>query len=705
MGQYLDQFRGVIGKRQTEQILKLLNKKRNSGQVRSVEEFTEQLKQLMQELTSTVLQPSLKLFLGKENDFISSETYNFMLDRVQDDLEAAFEEANKIDEVQKSHEAIIRDVVLKNLKAGVAELESKITLYEFLNKDLRGFDTAIFSTFRELKEGRTQRGTGLSRVLFVDPRIGDVVLSPEDASVELIGERLVLPEDGMLFHNVRKVRQIFDATTPQSELIVEPPGTNINYMLDNTSGTYWIQSLLFKERKSSIKVKLEFDFGVVREVNFIEIHPAVKNEVILESVHYADGNNIITDLELPEYTISSPTGIQTRKFATKRLILTFRNEHHIQAQFEYDKSSEQLLRQALDEPPEGYTADIRALSTDLDRLISSAKIKEIIGVSSFEGKSFSGYEFLTGFDNINMGLTSYKSRGIYISAPLELENMGEVGLKTIESRPYMPAIGGAVQFTNNTYDNNDENELVFSGDDPTSGRLFYGSIEYWIVRQELGTDDLLLRTTVFPILPLGVQRIHQERLILSEKSDSDLLRNDLGQTIFFTNIDTDEGNLKVYCNGVLLEDRSNDENVIEGWKHYPANPPAGPHGDAADRQPDNGSPMKFRIQIVNPLPGNIYTVSYNPLSSSTRAIPNTLSSYDNTDGLKVVDLVGDLSARLEAGKVVVIDRPGEELAVKKTRLYLLVLLRQNTAETSLTSALEEYTLVAGKKDETKFEGD
>ena len=98
---------------------------------------------MIRELTGTFLKPTLALFAAEEHSLIDSEEYNFMLDRVQDDLEAAFEEANNIDEVQKAHEAIMRDVELKNLRAGVAELESKIDLHEFLGRDLNGFDSAV----------------------------------------------------------------------------------------------------------------------------------------------------------------------------------------------------------------------------------------------------------------------------------------------------------------------------------------------------------------------------------------------------------------------------------------------------------------------------------------------------------------------------------------------------------------------------------
>jgi len=46
-------------------------------------------------------------------EIIDSETFNYMLERIQDDLEAGFEEANNIEEVQNSHRSIMRDAFLK----------------------------------------------------------------------------------------------------------------------------------------------------------------------------------------------------------------------------------------------------------------------------------------------------------------------------------------------------------------------------------------------------------------------------------------------------------------------------------------------------------------------------------------------------------------------------------------------------------------
>ena len=708
MGQYLDKFKDTIGTRQTEQILKLLNNKRNTGQIRSVQEFTDRLRTLMQELTSTTLQPTLKLFLASENDYTDSETYNYMLDRVEDDLLAAFEEANNIDEIQKAHETVIRDILLKNLKAGVDELESKITTYEFLNASGEGYDAANFSTFRESKKGRTLRSASQARVLFVDPVRGDLIPISEDATAELVGERLVLPENTVERYPIKKIRQIFDSTSPQSELIVEPPGTEINNIIDNTVGTYWVQSLLFSEDHEFIKVKVELDLGSVQEINIIEVQPAIREPIILEDIHYIDRNNVITSINFPEQEITSSVGIRIPKVATSKIILTFRHENSVPVQFEYDETTQHLIRQAIAEPPQGYDANIQNISTELNNLISSENIKEAIGILLTDKSVFTGYEFLVGFDNIYVGFADYKSRGIYISSELSLKDMGKIGLTTLESRPYLDSATRTIQFTEDTYDNDSSNELVFVDGTATAGRNFLGSIEYYIVRQEYTLEGVLFRTTTFPILPTSVERIHQERLLLTEKSASTSIRNDLGQTRFFTNTTATEGNIKVYRNGILLEDESNSTVAVDGWRNYPANPPAGPHGAESDRQPNNGNPMRFRIQIINPLPGDIYTVSYNPLKSSTTTFPNGTDwlIHTNTDGLKVVDLIGDLSARVSSNQTIILGKSGvEELIGKEIKIFLAIILRQNTAEASLSPAVEEYTLLAGKKDLTKFEAD
>lgn len=691
MGQYLDKFKDVIGQRQTQQVLRLLNKKRNSGQIRTVEEFSTQLEDLVRELTETTLKPTMALFEAESNQEIDSETYNFMLERVSDDLESAFEEANNINEVQISHQAIIKDVILKNLRSGIAELESKIELYEFLNKDLRGFDSAIFTTFRESKENRTDRGGEFTSVLFLDPRIGDLIESEQDATVELVGERLTLSNANKTLHSIRGVRQIFDDSTPQSELIAEPAGVEIRNIVDGQKGTYWIQSLLYSNKRESTRTKLELDLGIVREVNFVDIEPAVKFPIVLEDISYLDGSNVIVSLGIPQQEISSPASIRIRRTATSRIILTFRNDHDSRVEFEYNPNKETLYSQALLQPPEGIQPTLGDVSNDLNNLMASAKVKAALGVSLETASVFSGYEFLIGFDNIRLGLVEFQPRSIYVSSPLIMSGSGEIGLKTLESRPFTPVPVGDVQFTEDTYDHNEDNETGGN-----NSRNFLGAIEYWVVKQDLNTSGTLLKTSVFPILPLGVQRIHHERLVLTEKSTPGLTNNDIGTFMFFTNVV--DGDVKVYRNFQPLADQTGNPFATEGWKLEPET------GGQSLRTPASGTRMRFKVRILNPLPTDIFTVTYSPLLSTTKALPQSILEFTGVGGVQVVDLVGDLSARSAEGQLVVVDIIGEEESVDQSKIYLVVILRQNTADSSLTPAVEEYTLVAGNKDPTKFEG-
>lgn len=696
MAQYLEKFAGTIGKRQSEQILKLLNKQRNTGQIRSVQEFTQKLQNLVNELTSQELKPSLSMYMAEAEQDTDSEAFNFMLDRVEDDLSASFEEAVNIDEVQRSHEAIIRDVILKNLRAGVAELDSKITLFEFLNRDARGFDSAIFSTFRESKEERTQREGTLAQVLFRDPRRNNEVIPiAEDASVELIGERLTLATSDNSFHTIADVRQIFDSTSPQSELVVEPPGTSLRNMIDDTSGTFWVQSLLFSEPKDFVKVKLELNLGATREVNVVEIEPASRYGIILESIHYADGNNVVTSLDIPERVVESPVNIRFSKVATDRLILTFRNENSRKIQFEYNSDAEPLFAQAVTEPPLGVEPTRASITKELDEVIASAKIKDVLGLGTLTNNTFSGHEFLTGIDNIRVGIAEHEDRSVYISTPLSVCGAGELGVKSVESRPYIEKGTGQLRFTNVTYDLDQSSELL---DDSSlavgeqTNVWFQGSIEYWIVKQDLTPTGHLARTTTFPMLPLDVERIYHERLVLNEKSDASLVDNDIGTLVMFTT--RTDGDIKVYRNGILLEDQTDEAVPTDGWVDI---------STTADRTPGNGSHMKFVMQVQDRLPGDIFTVSYTPVVSSTNSIPKAISEFTQIGGLNVVDLVGDLSARLCPGNVEVLDRIGEDVEDIDSEIYLVIILRQNTAEPTLTPAVEEYTLVAGCKDSSKFE--
>ena len=689
MGQYLNQFRNKIGSRQTQQVLKLLNKQRNAGQIRSIEDFSKRLESLMREITSTTLKPTLSLFPAQSNDKIDSETMNFMLDRIKDDLEASFEESNNIAEIQSAHTAIIKDLLFKNLKAGLAELETKVSLYEFLNRSKKGFDQAISSTFRETQLNRINKQEATSsNTLFLDPRRGISFSDNQHAEIDLIGEKLTLALNEKKFYQIHSAKQLFDADTQQSELIIEPPNSKIENILDGQKGTYWIQTLLFENLQPFVDLKLELNLGITKSINTLEIEPIAKKPFILTGISYLTNHNSIETLSIQEIELTGPVSLNFSTISTSKLFLTFRTINPLPTEFEYS-AKDTLLNQAIKEPIEGLSPSMDQIGEDLSRLLASGSIKNNIGLSSQETKTFHGYEYIIGFDNIRIGFANYVDKAVYTSIPLTVTNKGILGLKVDEKRPYS-SLSGEVSYTNLTYNNEDVNEAGGN-----NSRNFLGSIEYWIVKQDLDTQQNIIRTNVFPILPIGTTRIHHERLLLTEKSDPTFVYNDIGSLVFFTN--PTDGDLKVYRNFQLLSNETGNIYATEGWKIEPE-----PTADLPLKTPNNGSRMKFKLKIVSPRPTDIYTVSYTPLTSSTFNIPQTLSAFSSVGGLQVVDLVGDLSARSTPEQIIVFERPGENNAALESKVHLMIILRQNTANVYLTPIIEEYTLFAGSEDSLKF---
>jgi hypothetical protein len=116
--------------------------------------------------------------------------------------------------------------------------------------------------------------------------------------------------------------------------------------------------------------------------------------------------------------------------------------------------------------------------------------------------------------------------------------------------------------------------------------------------------------------------------------------------------------------------------------------------------PDTDKPMKRGIKLLV-VPGvlDIFTVSYYPDISNTFNIPT------DTSGQYTVDMVGDQSARLVGSNTIAFSSTRKGVEVSYTDLYLLILLRRNSAESYLSPAIEEYMLVTGSIDQTKFEGE
>ncbi len=667
MASYIEKFNSTIRKKQTEQILKLLNRQRATGQIRTVEEFTTKLDSLVRELTQLNITPTLKLHEAEKKDLTSSETFNFMLERVEDDLITGFGEAYNIDQVQRAHEAVVRDVILKNLKHGIAELESKVDLYEFLQNDSNGFTSSIFSTFRESRDERTARSTSRqAAALFTDPRTNSSTLAgSEDANIDLVGERLTLGFSTKDLFSPRNVTQLFDNETATSVEAVTRPGTLLRNMVDGRKGTYWVQSVLVKSGRTRLVTKLEFDLPGTKTFNFVELEPANVYAFKLTNIFYYDTSNVLRTLVSPDLNIVGTTSYIFPTITTSKVILEFECTTSKISNFQIDRENH-LIWQALDSPDQtinGLASGFQGIQIPLS--VAKAAGFPVIGTRSFSGKTFE-----IGFDNVRFGKGSYSSKSIYVSKPLETYDPLQVGLKTLEKRPSAESLFTSPEMTSTTYD---------VGDDDS---FFHGSIEYWVIKRDFDTAGNIVATYKIPILPTGVSRVHHERLVLTERSSSGTFLRDVGTLMFFA--DPDVSSIKVYRNGSIL--------LSTDWEDVTTE---------EDRTPNSGDRMKFKIRIKSLLAGDIFTVSYTPVVSSTISLPEVLEEYSTT-GISIVDLAGNLAARSVNENLLVLNKGPTSNRVVKSYIYLCIMLRNNTSDSSLTPAVEEYTLVVGEKNLEKF---
>lgn len=664
---YLDKFRSGLKALQSRQIMALLTKEKNAGTITTVEEFKNRLNELTNKLANTTISPTLQLFLAKVGDVIDSESFNFMLDRIQDDLESAFSEANDIDTILESHEAIINDVVIKNLELAINDLESKIEAIEFVNGTTSGFDRAVFNTFRATQNNRQALDIG---IIFIDPKTQVQSGPGAEALVDIIGEKLLLGVANQQSSNIRAIRQIFDVQAKQSELNVEFDNSSLSNILDDRSGTYWTQSILLSQQQGETGVftKLELDLGTVQTVNFLQIEPILLYPVDLYSISYIDENNQSKQILTTPVTISSTQKLFFNSISTSKLQLTFRNKNFSRTQFEIKPDSPVAT---LRRDPLNSSKLIASIQPDLLDLISSPRVQASIGLttqSSRDQKKY--YEYFIGFDNIEIGYSQFEDVSIFISPTETITSLGQAALKVLDKRPV--TVGSAVEYTTDTQ--------------PADfNTFFHTSLEYYLVKRDFNDKNALISSIIVPVLPLNTDVIRHERLVLDKKSNPSGTINDIGTLQFYT----DDSDIHVYRNGVRLVSADDFPATTDGWKKNVANTEDNP-----------GQPLRMRYSILIQQPSllDIYTVSYTPNLSTSNIIPPDLTST----AANIVDLSGNLLAWLGKDNIIYFPPIVSGTPIDHSAVNLVVVLRRNTASVTLTPVVEEYLLALGSSNPAKF---
>jgi hypothetical protein len=647
---YLQKFRSGISQGQYEKLTRTLNSQNQQGQFSNYAQFRERLDNLTRELFEKRIAPLFTLYTAIPGQPIDSETYNFMLGRLQDDLEIAFAEAGKIGDVLRAHDAIVRDMFLKDLKNAVADLERQVATHELVVNSPYAFQKTLFSNFSGAGDIRESRSVG-TEGLFVDPRTGERISSVNDGSIDRLGRYLVLPLQNSGYIQPNKVRQIFDFEAVASEKNVQTDDLRLQNLIDNTNNTYWSYLYLFKEASNSkVTTKLEFDFGGQQEINFLEIDPALLFNVELSKIIYFDHSGTAKEIPLGLIISRNKQKVQFSKIATSKVILVFENENAI---------------------PVNYV--VRDLVDPLTEVISEALIEQLGRSREWVTSEFSGRQFQIGFDNIRFGMASYKDMGAFVSKPLEIgEPVKLIGFTCDESRP-AAAVATPFVFepTTDTYDNDDY--------------LFGGSVEYWVLRKLLASSGSLLSFDVFPILPIGRTRVNHEVLVLTHRFSTTTLVDNVGRLMFYVDPSsvgdgTETGNVRVYRNGILLT-KIADESSGDGWWLETR---------LSQDIPGVNVPMATAIGISQARIGDRYTVSYTPTLSNVLTKEKVSGSAGSHQYL--VDLAGDLTARPYLDQVVLSESMVGTQEVGSVEMRLMVIMRRSVADESLSPYLRSFIL-------------
>jgi len=679
MGIYLDKLRSTLTEVQTAQITNLLLKQKDSGEIRNLEEFRAKLTELTSKLLEDKISPSFQLFIGKLETIIDSDTYNFMLERIRDDLETIFNESNTLSEVIDAHINLINNVVLRAIKLGLAELDNKVSMYEFLARDTNGFTGAQFNTFKAIQQLSTSRSAANSTILFTDPRSLSIV--ENDAIADPIGERLTLGTSENKIIDIKSARQIFDSEATQSEELVQFSNSDINNILDNSLGTYWFYSILQKQQLvDGITSKIELSLSNIVDINFIEFETASSYPMTLVRIDYFDTNNILQSIPINEI-LTKFKKVQFNKITTNKLIIVVQQINALELQYEQKPRVNNFVN-ALSSAKQPVDTD--SIETEIRNTITSSRLlNDILAFDDTRtiGSQKKHYDYTIGFDNIRVGYGVYIEESIFTSSQLNVFDLRQIALKAKELRPI--EIDGVITMTNDTY--------------PVSGIIadsmyFHGSNEYWALLQNFSDDDLLIDIDTVPLTPIGVERIYHERLVLTHKVHNSTINN-AGRLIHYAStLEANLDEIDVYRNGTLLV-RGDD------WDITPTNFESVDADLTNDIVSPTGKPNRIFLHIFSPLQTDYYTVSYTPLLSNTRITPHDIftagdSLQSITSGGIVIDLIGDASATIGQNNIVYINpNKNNGKITSYTKINLIVILRRNSSNLDLTPTVEEYLLL------------
>lgn len=641
---YINNFSSLIPALQGAKAIRQVEKLRQIGEIQTEAEYNTRLSQILQRLSTEDFVPTFRYNPFKPG-ISSSEQYNQMMDQIRDDLEVAFTEANNIFATVKAHDFIFKDKVINELYASIEELEKEISRLTVVADSDNSFDDAFINTFSG-DAYRLDRLDQYANELLYDRRLDEKTLDSNNTNVDLDEELISLPLSSQSEIDFSSLNVVGTQSTG-SDYDVQLVDSNIDSVISGAANAGWIYNVLkVNNLTNGAKLVLDADLGDKRLVNYLFIKPISDFPSVLESIQYIDENNqmlVLPETSLFGQAITSPVKISFEDIIAKKFILTFTQRSS--SLFSYNSTASTITIDDLRRDT-SLVANAQMLEDQIRDSIDSVDLLSVIPISSPATPQYQVvYQYTFGFSEISTGLSGFKEKGYFVSKAYEKDSLGLLALDVDEvDTNYFDEVAAVVASV--------------------------GSFEYDIVKKDYNERNEMIRSTDFPILPIGRTSVANERLLITATNTVQTLR-------FLGHTSLDDGSaVQVFRNNVPLV-------IGADWTFPDRNTVL----DLNDTQLKPGL-TETRIQILHSsdvIRNGIYTVNYIPRHI---AEPNSIISAK--------DIV-TLSTNVTEHKTTV----GAE-AVFRSELFIKIAIRNNSFYNNKTPKLASYKLLASSVDSSKF---
>jgi hypothetical protein len=625
----INQLSSVIESIRRNQVLSRIDKKRKDGSIRNEAEFQEELKNQLIDMSSaaseTTYYPAYIPY-GKAY----SEYMNENFTSIRENLEVAFLEATHLMAKIKSHNDFFDKTIfeLKNLEKKILQ---KVEEAEVVGGIGEAYNKAYVNSFIENKNMALDNRTGLNEILF-DEKDLETFSKTENLVTNLELKKLQLPSYRNSGVKISAI-SVLPTETTSSFIKLDSCLNNTNSMINSDPTEMWTFAVASESQlESGAILALDIDLGDKRRVNEISVYLGAGTNAMFKSLSYQSETGEFIDLDSEERLLNGNLSVSFGSVIAKRFKL--RLSQYTSSIISYDMNAK-----VSDINEMIYTKtrpDISSMSNIINQEIKDPKIQQIIGTKTFKVDSFKTlYVYKIDIKKITVSESSYKTEGVYVERYSEESAPILIGFQSTENRK------------------NYTHKL-------TKKQLSCGNIEYTLFKHDYDGHGKKLRSSKFPILPLGTVKT-EETIVFPQGSK-------IVKTRFLAHKRNGDGS------SVLL--KRNGELLIRGvdWRFVDLINPA---DDAGYIIKDSASSTVIELLHSNiSINSGIYTVEYSP-RYSTETVNKTLDNgvfYLPNGAVNFIDNVGGTK-------------------IEKCDIFVRIIIRNNDDENPESAEVLKYKLL------------